>query len=566
MAISAVSPGDIWAVGHYTSTGQYRTLTQHWDGTQWSIIPSPDPGYNNFLHGVAAISANDVWAVGSYSFPTYGGQHLLTLHWDGTQWSSVANPDPGGNYTNFLSAVDAVSTGDVWAVGFWRRYSPQPLVMRWNGSAWVQFANPSNGSIDALNAVTAISSNDVWALQYSSNGSSLTWHWDGTQWSAVASPNVGVLYDLDASASNDIWAISSSDILHWDGTQWSVVSAPDVGPLNGISALSANDAWVVARDGTLHWDGTQWSVVPGPGVGVLGAVKALAPQDVWAIGTYLEGDVARTLIAHYSTCATNSATPTPPAASTSTATTTSLASATSTPGTDTVVALTALVSTATPTITSTASPTVTTCAVAFSDLAEDSTFFAPIRCLACVGIISGYSDGTFRPNNPVTRGQLAKIVSNAAGFAEDPGPQIFEDVAPGSAFYQWINRLTTRGYMGGYPCGGPGEPCHEGNRPYFRPAAHATRAQTSKIVSNTAQYDETPTEQTFEDVPPSHPFYTEIQRLAARAIMGGYDCGGPGEPCTSGKPYFRPYNDVTRGQSVKIVANTFLPGCNPSRP
>jgi hypothetical protein len=183
-----------------------------------------------------------------------------------------------------------------------------------------------------------------------------------------------------------------------------------------------------------------------------------------------------------------------------------------------------------------------------------------------VGIISGYSDGTFRPNNPVTRGQLAKIVSNAAGFAEDPGPQIFEDVAPGSAFYQWINRLTTRGYMGGYPCGGPGEPCHEGNRPYFRPAAHATRAQTSKIVSNTAQYDETPTEQTFEDVPPSHPFYTEIQRLAARAIMGGYDCGGPGEPCTSGKPYFRPYNDVTRGQSVKIVANTFLPGCNPSRP
>jgi hypothetical protein len=157
-------------------------------------------------------------------------------------------------------------------------------------------------------------------------------------------------------------------------------------------------------------------------------------------------------------------------------------------------------------------------------------------------------------------------VSNAAGFAEDPGPQIFEDVAPGSTFYPWINRLTMRRYMGGYPCGGGGEPCHEDNKPYFRPAAHATRAQTSKIVSNAARYNETPTEQTFEDVPPSHPFYAEIQRLAARGIMGGYDCGGPGEPCASGKPYFRPYTDVTRGQSVKIVANTFYPACSPSRP
>ena len=114
--------------------------------------------------------------------------------------------------------------------------------------------------------------------------------------------------------------------------------------------------------------------------------------------------------------------------------------------------------------------------------------------------------------------------------------------------------------MSGYQCGGPGEPCIN-SMPYFRPFANATRGQTSKIVSNAAGFKEEPTAQTFEDVPTTHTFYREIQRLASRGIMAGYPCGGPGEPCLSGRPYFRPQNNVTRGQSAKIVANTFFPVC-----
>jgi hypothetical protein len=200
------------------------------------------------------------------------------------------------------------------------------------------------------------------------------------------------------------------------------------------------------------------------------------------------------------------------------------------------------------------------CAINFTDVPPGSTFYTFIHCLACVGVVSGYADGTFRPNNEVTRGQLAKIVSNSAGYTESPEPQIFEDVPPPNTFYQWINRLARRGHMSGYPCGGVGEPCVSG-MPYFRPFANATRGQTSKIVSNAAGYSEIPMEQTFEDVPPTHTFYREIQRLASRNIMQGYPCGGPGEPCISGRPYFRPQNNVTRGQSAKIVANTFYPSC-----
>jgi hypothetical protein len=115
--------------------------------------------------------------------------------------------------------------------------------------------------------------------------------------------------------------------------------------------------------------------------------------------------------------------------------------------------------------------------------------------------------------------------------------------------------------MTGYRCGSPGEPCNN-NRPYFRPGANATRGQTSKIVSNARGYTEEPTTQTFEDVPSNHTFYKEIERLASRNVMGGYGCGDPGEPCGVGnRAYFRPGNPVTRGQSSKIVANTFYTDC-----
>jgi len=217
----------------------------------------------------------------------------------------------------------------------------------------------------------------------------------------------------------------------------------------------------------------------------------------------------------------------------------------------------------------TAEATATACTLTFTDVPPDSTFYTWIRCLACRGIISGYDDGTFRPGNDITRGQIAKIVSNAAGFQDDPGPQIYEDVPTASPFYAWINRLSNRGFMGGYECGlVPEEPCTPpDNRPYFRPNASATRGQLSKIVANAAGLSDTPVGQFYTDVPEGHPFYLWIMRLTNLGVMSGYDCGGPGEPCDSeNRPYFRPFNNVTRGQASKIVANTFLPDCvTPSR-
>jgi hypothetical protein len=180
---------------------------------------------------------------------------------------------------------------------------------------------------------------------------------------------------------------------------------------------------------------------------------------------------------------------------------------------------------------------------------------------------NGNDDPYFRPDSKVTRGQFAKIAAISAGFNEPSGAQQYEDVLPGSTFFDYIWRLTDRGLVNGYPCGGPTERCQPGNLPYFRPNASITRGQLSKIDANAAGLTQTPTGQQYEDVPVGSTFYDYIWRLTDLGVMGGYACGGVGEPCgPNNLPYFRPTAEATRGQASKIVSNTFFPSCQPTRP
>jgi hypothetical protein len=62
IAVSAVSGSDVWAVGDFLSSQlQDRTLIEHWNGTRWRVVPSPNVGTGfNSLNGVAAFASTDV--------------------------------------------------------------------------------------------------------------------------------------------------------------------------------------------------------------------------------------------------------------------------------------------------------------------------------------------------------------------------------------------------------------------------------------------------------------------------------------------------------------------------
>src|SRR6266571_4140414 len=232
---------------------------------QWSVVPSPNGSSSSGLSAVAAVSANDVWAVGSSGSQMSGGQTLIE-HWNGSSWSVVKSPNPGSS-SDHLTGVAAVSTSDVWAVGNGKTSSGKTLIEHWNGSSWSVVASPSPGSGGDLRAVAAVSAGNVWAVgYYSSNSSSiqtLVERWNGASWQVVKSVNVGTSPTFSAVAAvsaHDVWAVgsyhnSNSNTFfqtlteQWNGTKWSVVKSPSPGSFStqllGVAAVSATNVWAV---------------------------------------------------------------------------------------------------------------------------------------------------------------------------------------------------------------------------------------------------------------------------------------------------------------------------------
>lgn len=131
----------------------------------------------------------------------------------------------------------------------------------------------------------------------------------------------------------------------------------------------------------------------------------------------------------------------------------------------------------------------------FEDVPSSSPFWLFIERVYNHGAIAGYDcDGTngepttgkcYRPGNNLTRGQLAKIATTVAGYSETPSGQTFNDVAPDSPFYVYIERAALHGIISGYPCGTPGHPEEPCPGSYFRPGLNVTRGQAAKIIAGT---------------------------------------------------------------------------------
>jgi hypothetical protein len=122
--VAATSATDLWAVGDSIGNASLgstsRTLIERGNGTSWKTVPSPNIGAgNNVLTGVAARSATDVWAVGYWdnlagSIPI---RSTLWMHWNGTTWSIVPSPNVGSGDNTLLGVLAPAGATDAWAYG-----------------------------------------------------------------------------------------------------------------------------------------------------------------------------------------------------------------------------------------------------------------------------------------------------------------------------------------------------------------------------------------------------------------------------------------------------------------
>ena len=149
-SVSAASTSDVWAVGTTVSASGLRaTLAEHWTGSAWHVLATPNPGQGNQINGVADISRTNAWAVGVQGTAT-GGSKPLIIHWNGTKWTPVSSPSTGGVQA-YLNRVAALASNDLWAVGTehtkFRRERCSALIEHYDGQALVGRDEPESGPI-----------------------------------------------------------------------------------------------------------------------------------------------------------------------------------------------------------------------------------------------------------------------------------------------------------------------------------------------------------------------------------------------------------------------------------
>jgi phosphoesterase family protein len=337
-AVSAASATDVWAVGAYyapSNTNILVSMAEHFDGSSWTEHPLPNIGPNqNTLLAVSELPSGHAWAAGFYINAEYAQQTLIQ-HYNGTTWSIIPSPSPGARQ-NILYGIAAVSDSDVWAVGAYQDASSvwHTLAEHYNGSAWSVVPSVDAGSSgNQFYAITAVSSTSVYAtgMQSSAGFPSqvLTEHWNGTSWSVLATPS-------DPSATPVALGIAGNDqLLNVVGdsenskvpyttlvaggapSSLSVVSTPNngAGENDLFAATTAADGstWAVGwsvdpsslNHLTLALQGVNgaWSTVPTPNPGSgengLAGITAVPGGGLWAVGIAAGNGNAATLIMYH---------------------------------------------------------------------------------------------------------------------------------------------------------------------------------------------------------------------------------------------------------------------------
>ncbi len=332
--------------GVFSSLGnnsQPNAVVDTWNGSTWSVGPNvaPPGSQASLLWGVACVTSSDCWAVGAQKPSNQPGPVILTEHWNGSAWSVVPTPATNG----YLFSVACSTTSDCWAVGSNLDSQTNPhngIIIHWNGSQWSQVSRASSGQpYDDFDSVTCTASTDCWAVGYAgphqiqynflpgvapslTDGDALVEHWNGNDWSIVPTPGASAplgqeLTSVTCTESSNCWAVgstmdasgnpSASLVDHWDGSTWTTIPSLDPSTpaniLTAVSCIDPSDCWATgATDAASgqnttpvpyieNWNGSAWTVEPSPNVLAFGWLDGLT--CVRATGCYATGFSATNL-------------------------------------------------------------------------------------------------------------------------------------------------------------------------------------------------------------------------------------------------------------------------------
>ena len=345
-AVTIVGGNQPWTVGSGTTNGNAASLAARWVDGNWSNV-STDSLAGQMLHDVSGLGSDDVWAVGEQSQSGLA----LAQHWNGAAWQAVSLPVtrwPGlihnvnGASTN---SVVTIAPDDAWIVGTivppgMLTGTTWPLALHWDGSTWRRVGTPGisqgvhcKGVANELKAIDGQARDDVWAVgswqEQNQQPQPLILHWDGNEWSIVATPNLprgGRLHGVSMESRTDVWAagefvndVGNPDglLLHWDGMAWTQVALPTFGlypSLHDIVSVGAHSVWAVGRyyepamsrylTLAVHWNGASWTRAPnqepaGTQFAEFRGVAGASSSHVWAAGHYYDATGSHSFTARY---------------------------------------------------------------------------------------------------------------------------------------------------------------------------------------------------------------------------------------------------------------------------
>ena len=303
--VSCSSPKACTAVGtaQFQYSGPVVTVAEHWNGTNWTIEPTPEPELNH-LAAVSCTSATACTAVGDRDIK---GRAPLTVaeRWDGTSWTVQATRDPAANFSSGLSGVSCISATACFAVGSYTNTSDvRTLAERWDGVRWAIQPMPSPSTGNQLSAVSCASARWCTAVG-SSNSGTLAERWNGKRWAVQAVPKrLAPPADVSCTSARACTAVGTyrnkagtlTLAERWNGIRWSAQSSanPALNQDSGLSGVSCttsisceSSGWTLPTFQPLaeRWDGRAWAMQsPADEWGTLRGVSCSSAKACAAVG------------------------------------------------------------------------------------------------------------------------------------------------------------------------------------------------------------------------------------------------------------------------------------------